>query len=329
MKRNITITLFAFAFTLTCSQAQFFDLPKQKEAAEFKERSLIVQLMPQNEDSLSEYRKDEEMTQAYLDRLDQANETFKASIEKYWTMHTDIQFLKVNEIEPFFEGKDAADYVILDAGLGYGMRPEPSVKNIASGLLVSFFFAEEGKPLFSSMTLPIYLNDFMFEFYLINIQKYLMLIADGTDYDDESVWSYERNLASMEQNTLFIPEDALGMDEAKARDLYSLPMEFVSNARFANAVKNRESNALVPLVLFHMKKKIWMYVITKPSTMEIVSLFPVNSGMNFRVLMDKPGDSREDGFVETIELLSIKTSNGFDKQQFKAISHKGAFKLNY
>ena len=311
-------------------EAQLFVLPKSEDAKALEKRKLIVQLIPASEDSMRRYRKNPDLQEDYLERIDKANEILRESMGKYWAFHSSPIFKELNELENFFADKDAIEYAILEADFGSDVRPDPSIKHIIGGFQINIYFAEKRKPIFTAMTLPLFINEFMYEFLLTNSQKYLEAITQGIDYKDESLWSMERNMKALEENTLLIPQNATKIDESEAKEIYNLPLSYVSDEEFVSSLRNKKTGVLVPLVIFHMKKNIWMYAITEPATMDIVSLTPVNSGINFSIVVTKPGYDKNDPFpVEVVELLSIKEVNGFGKKQFKAIPHKLGFKLNY
>ena len=326
---NLKLSLLIFSFFISISTySQFITLPKQEDAQNLIQRKLIVAYMPVSADSLKQLRKFPEEQEAYRGRVKDANKRLKASIERYWSLHSEITFMESAEIETFLESKDASEFAVLRAEFGTDMRPDPSVRNIIGGFQINLYFAEKKKASFRSMTMPFYINDFMYDFMLSNNQKYLKATAEGLDYKDESLWEYERNMEKLGKNTLLIPESAIDMDQDEAKELYGLPLDFVSNEAFTNTTQERKSGVLVPVVIFHMKKNIWMYAITDPSNMEIVSLSPVNSGINFRIIVTKPGQNPNLGFpVEVMELVNIREANGFGKKQFKAIPINWALSL--
>ena len=329
--------LFALTFILSFHAQSQFIMPGEKEAASFKDRKLIVQLRSfENDDKKLKKKifkerisKNPEDIANYKEYLENVNESIKSAFNNYWNMHQEIEYLNEDEIEDFLTKKDPKSYGIIKLELDRDYRPEPGSKVEIDGYRLSAFLAEKKSSFFSCMVPNDGLSPFEFNFLLSNIQKYINAASDGLSRKDKSLWDYERNLSIMKNNSLTLPKSALAIEEAEAKSFYKFPLNFTSDEEIISMYVEKPEGVLLPGMIFHSKKKVWMYVIIHPAKMDIVSLIPVNSGINFSVRTLMPGYSRNDAYAKAIELISLKSSSGFGKQQFKGIAHKLAFKLNY
>ncbi|GAA0892796.1 hypothetical protein GCM10009122_24750 [Fulvivirga kasyanovii] len=310
------------------TKAQFV-MPNEKDAQEFKKRALIIQLRTPDEDVLKKYRKEPETVERYKTHIGNINESIKQAFSHYWNMHDDILYMRISEIQEFMTKANKEQYAILTMEPGTDVRPEMNTRVLIDGYLFSAYLGGKNKPFFTCMVPDDLLSPFQYEFLLRNIQKYMEAASKGLDRNDKSLWDYDRNMSQLEKNILTLPKSVVSIEESEAREIYKLPLALKSDEEVAELYKQKPEGVLLPGIIFHTHKKIWMYLVINPTTMDVVSLVPVNSGVNFSLRTRKPGYSKYDAYAEAMDLFTIKSSSGFGSKQFMAIAHEMAFKLNY